>query len=242
MRRRGASGSSTGIALSSALVYGMRGAREQRARVAHLHDPPAVHHRHAVADVLHEPQVVGDEEIRQLQPRLQVQKQLHHLRLNRDVQRRHGLVGDDERRAERQRARDADALPLAAAELVRIPVQVAALEPHEIEELGHPCPALLARAQLVDDERLLHDVAHAHPRVERRVGILEDDLHVAARQPHPLARERQDVLAAEPDLARRGLHQAQHAPARWCSCRSPTRRPARTSRPRRSRSPRRPRP
>ena len=102
----------------------VRGAREQRAGLAHLHDPAAVHHRHAVADVLHQPQVVGDEEIRQLQPRLQVQEQLHHLRLNRDVQRRHGFVGDDERGVERQRARDADALALAAAELVRIPIEV----------------------------------------------------------------------------------------------------------------------
>jgi hypothetical protein len=35
----------------------------------------------------------------------------------------------------------------------------------------------------VDDERLLHDVRDAHAGVERCVGILEDDLHVAARAP-----------------------------------------------------------
>ena len=42
------------------------------------------------------------------------------LRLNRDVERRDGLVGDDELRIERERTREADPLALAAGELVRI--------------------------------------------------------------------------------------------------------------------------
>ena len=95
MRVRGASGSSTGIALSSARVYGCVGLREERLRVAHLDDPAQVHHRHAAADVLHQPQVVRDEEVGQLQPRLQIEQQPDDLRLNRHVERRHGLVGDD---------------------------------------------------------------------------------------------------------------------------------------------------
>ena len=83
-----------------------------------------------------------------MQPRLQLQQQLHDLRLNRDVQRRHGFVGDDERRVERQRARDADALPLAAAELVRIARRGAsALEPDQLEQLRRPARAARLRAQ-----------------------------------------------------------------------------------------------
>ena len=54
---------------------GVRRTREQRPRVAHLDDPPQIHHRHAAADVLHQPQVVRDEEIRQLQALLQVEQQ-----------------------------------------------------------------------------------------------------------------------------------------------------------------------
>ena len=68
----------------------------------------------------HQPQIVRDEQIGQLQPRLQIHQQIDHLGLHRDVQRRDRLVGDDERRIERERAREADALPLAAAELVRV--------------------------------------------------------------------------------------------------------------------------
>ena len=51
---------------------------------------------------------------------LQVLHQVDHLRLDRHVERADRLVGDDDLRVGRERARDADALPLAAGELVRI--------------------------------------------------------------------------------------------------------------------------
>jgi hypothetical protein len=41
----------------------------------------------------------------------------------------------------------------------------------------------------VDDQRLLDDLSCAHPRVERRVRILKDDLHVAARLAQPPPRK-----------------------------------------------------
>ena len=46
--------------------------------------------------------------------------QVEDLRLDRDVERRDGLVGDDQLRIERERAGEADALALPARELVRI--------------------------------------------------------------------------------------------------------------------------
>ena len=46
-----------------------------------------------------------------------------HLRLYRHVQRRHRFVGDQHFGLDRQRARDADALALAAGEFVRIAVE-----------------------------------------------------------------------------------------------------------------------
>ena len=51
--------------------------------------------------------------------RLQLVQQLQDLRLDGDVEVRRRLVGKDERRVAKQRARDADALLHAAAELVR---------------------------------------------------------------------------------------------------------------------------
>ena len=51
---------------------------------------------------------------------LEIRQQLEDLRLDGDVERGGGLVGDDERRVHDERHRDHDALPHAARELVRI--------------------------------------------------------------------------------------------------------------------------
>ena len=153
-----------------------------------------------------------DEQVGEAEPLLQIEQQVHDLRLHGDVERRDRLVGDDERRLERERARDADALPLAAAELVRVLVDVGGVEPDELEQLPHARATLLARADLVNDERLLDDRADAHPRIQRRVRILEDDLEVPARAAQFAGRELPDVQLLEPDLARRRLDQPQHAP------------------------------
>ena len=45
---------------------------------------------------------------------------MQHLRLDRDVERGDRLVGDDQLGLDRERAGDADALALAAGELVRV--------------------------------------------------------------------------------------------------------------------------
>ena len=94
--------------------------REERARVGELDDLAEIHHRDAVADVLDHREVVGDEQVGEAEFLLQVHQQVDHLRLHRDVERRHRLVADDQLRLQRQRAGDAEALALAAGEFVRI--------------------------------------------------------------------------------------------------------------------------
>ena len=98
-----------------------------------LHDLSQIHHRDAAADVLDEPQIVRDEQIRQLQLLLQIHQQVDDLRLHRHVERRDRLVEHQERRIERQRARQADALPLSAAELVRVSLEMRGIEADQAE-------------------------------------------------------------------------------------------------------------
>ena len=86
---------------------------EERVGLRQLDDLPDVHHGHAVADVLDDAQVVRDEQVGQAELRLQIQQQVQDLGLDRDVERRDRLVGDDQRGLQRQRPRDADALALA---------------------------------------------------------------------------------------------------------------------------------
>src|SRR5438876_371501 len=111
-------------------------------------------------------------------------------------------------------ALEEDTLALAAGELVRIAAEVIGAQPHRLEEVDDALLALLAGlGELVDDQRLSDDRAHGHARVEGGVGILEDDLHVAAKVPQRALVEGGDVLAFEVDLARRRLDEPQDAPA-----------------------------
>jgi hypothetical protein len=75
----------------------------------------------------------------------------------------------------------------------------ARIDTSKIEELGHPTAAGGAVEIGVDHQGLGHDAAHAHARVERGVGILEDRLDGAAVVAHALAVQRQDVPSLEAD-------------------------------------------
>ena len=97
---------------------------EQRLLVGVFDDAAEIHHRDAVADVLDHREIVRDEQVSEPHLALQVDHQVQDLRLDRDVERRHRLVADDQLRLERERAGDADALALAAGELVRIVVHL----------------------------------------------------------------------------------------------------------------------
>ena len=129
-------------------------------------DPAEVHDRHPVAHVLDHPEIVGDEQQREPELPLQVVQQVQYLRLDGDVERRHGLVRDDEARADGERARDPDALALAAAELVWIAVRRVGRQADEGEKLVDARAALAAGAETVDRESLADDARDPHARIQ----------------------------------------------------------------------------
>jgi len=95
---------------------------------------------------------VGDEEVRQAELVLQVLHQVDDLRLDRDVERRHRLVRDDEVGLDRQRPRNADALTLPAGELVRVAVGVIGVQADGLHQVRNLLLAVLAvLRQPVDD-------------------------------------------------------------------------------------------
>ncbi len=80
---------------------------------------------------------------------------------------------------QRERARDTDALALAAGELMRDNCPSAPAQAHSLEQLGDLRSfALPAADDAVHPQRLGHDVAGRHARIERGERILEDDLHL----------------------------------------------------------------
>src|SRR5262249_18952132 len=95
----------------------------------------------------------------------------------RDVERGHRLVAHEEARTHGERARDADAAPLATRELVREAAHGPRIEAHALEDASHVSVALAARHEPVHHRSLAHAVGDAHARVERGVGVLEDHLY-----------------------------------------------------------------
>ena len=117
---------------------------------------------------------------------LQLLQKVDDLALNGHVQGGHALVADHELGLHRQRAGNADALPLAAGKLVGIAVEHVFLQAalfHRFHDVG----AQLGRAVLEEVMRhqaLFNDLAHREARVQAGIRVLEDDLHVLAQAAH----------------------------------------------------------
>src|SRR5215831_19226106 len=191
------------------LSVGMLGVEVERLARADLHDLPEVHHGDAVRHVQDDVEVVRDEEIGEAEASAQIHEEIQHLRLDRHVEGGHGLVSHDEARLEGQGRRDADALALAARQLVGIALGEGGMEPDHLQQLADQATAARRVVLAVDLERLRDDAAHAHPRIERAEGILEDDLHALPRFPQLVGSEPHEVPSLEADMARAGLDETQ---------------------------------
>ena len=171
-----------------------------RLRRTDLDDVPEIHDGNPVGDVPHDRQIVRDEQVREAELLLQILHQVDHLRLNRDVERAHRLVGDDDLRIGRERAGDADALTLAAGELVRISVAVLAAT-------GRPSRAATRRARRARPATASCGSSAALRRSARRVfrglsdeyGSWKTIWMSDAVRPHRCATQRREI-----DDARRG--------------------------------------
>ena len=113
-----------------------------------LDDPARVHHRDPVGDVGHHAEVVGHEDHRGARLLAQLADALEDLGLDRHVERRGGLVGDQHRRVAGEREGDHHALAHAARELERIVVHplARARDPDLLQQLDRALAGLLRRA------------------------------------------------------------------------------------------------
>ncbi len=114
---------------------GMAWPREQFLRCGGFDDSSEIHHRHGIADVFDDREIVGYENVRKAKALTQLHQQVKDLRLNRDIQRRYRLIGDDQARAQCERPSNADSLALAAGEFVWIELGCIRLEPHGLQQL-----------------------------------------------------------------------------------------------------------
>ena len=153
--------------------------REQLVARSHLDELPEVHHRDAVAEELHRREVVRDEQAREAELLLQRPEEVEDRCLDGDVERRHRLVGDQQARRDAERPRQADPLALPARELVRVAVAKLGAQADRVEELDDAPVERRPAGEPVQPQRLADDLAARHPRVQRGVGVLEDDVDLA---------------------------------------------------------------
>ena len=191
----------------------MTGRGEQRLGIGGLDNDAEIHHGDAVGDVFYDGKIVRDENVGEPEPVLQIAQQVQDLRADRHIQRRHRLVADDEFRFHRERAGNGDALALAAGEFVGIATRKARLEPDQAQQFLDPFTAACGRNQVVQAQGLGQDLAHGHARIERGIGILKDDLRVAAEGAQLVRVQGQEIAALEANVAGIRLDQPQHQPA-----------------------------
>ena len=166
-----------------------------------FHDAPEVHDDGGVTEVLDHVQVVADEQVGQAEITLQVVEQVQDLRLHRDIERGSRLIEHDEAGAQGERAGNANALPLATGELVRVAVLHVRLQAHLLQQLTGLRFGIPLRRHAMDDEWARDDFANRAPRIQRRVRILEDDLHPPPHGLHLAATGARDLLPVKKDAA-----------------------------------------
>ena len=169
--------------------------------VGEFDDPPQVHDRDPVTDVLDHRQVVGDEHVGEAELALEVGEQVEDLRLDGNVQGGHRLVADDQCRLQGECPRDPDPLPLPAGEVGGEPVVVLGVEPDQLHQLLHPAFAFGAVGDPVDGEGIPDDRAHAAAGIECAVRVLEDHLNLPPHGAQLPTGEIGDVAAVELDGA-----------------------------------------
>src|SRR5688572_26106436 len=132
-----------------------------------------IHHSDPSGEFLDHRNGVGYEEVGQSEPLLQFHKQVHNLRLDGDIQRGHRFICNNQLRVQRERPRDANALPLPSAELVRIPLKGGGVQPNDLQEFDNSLVAFGSPKSLMDRKWLSDNRPDPHSWIERRIGILK---------------------------------------------------------------------
>ena len=158
--------------------------------IERLDEASVLHHGDVFDELGHHGKIVRDEEIGQAALAPEPAQQLDQLRLRQDVERRGRLVEQKEARLEHERARDRDALALAAGKLMRIAEAELRIEPDRSERRRDPPRGIV---EAVHERRLGERARHGLARMERARRVLEYELHDAATRADIERRKRRAV-------------------------------------------------
>ena len=162
--------------------------RMQRIAVNHLgrgvlDNAAQIHHGQVIADVFDHGQIVGDEQVCQMQFVLKVLQEIDDLRLNGNIQGTDRFVTHNEFRRQGQSSGNTDPLPLTTGKFVRITTGSRGGQAHTIQKRSHTVTTLLSTRNTMHRKRLADNIAHGHSRIQRPHRVLKDHLHAAAQLP-----------------------------------------------------------
>ena len=180
------------------------------ARRAGLDDLAEIHDDHPVGNGIDDIEIVADQDQAEVAAGFQAYQQVEDLGLDRHIEARQRLVGDDQPGTHRHGPGDRDALLLAAGQLMRIAVvKLGGVEADGGQQFGYLGGQRVARGQPVAQQDIRQGRVDAHPRIERRCRVLEDRLNRFSKSRPIGRREPNHGLAIIGDLARGRLDETQ---------------------------------
>ena len=140
-----------------------------------LDDFSRVHDRDAIARLREDREVMRDEDHGEPEISSKPFEELEDLSLDHHVERRHGLIRDDEARVAGERHRDHHPLAHSSGELVWIVIDPLARDAAQLEELTGPFHGRRFRRPFVQDDRLGDLSPNPPDRIEGVHRPLKDD-------------------------------------------------------------------
>jgi hypothetical protein len=122
-------------------------------------------------------QVMGNQQVRNPESLLDTYEKIDNLGANRYIQRGYRLIENDKAWVKNQGSCDSDALPLAAAEFMRIKIAFFSAQPHDLQDIGHFLLDFISGQGVVYYERLGDDISYPHSGAKGPVRILEYGLN-----------------------------------------------------------------
>ena len=143
---------------------------------------------------------MGNEKIGEAEGFFEVDQDVKHLRLHRNVERRGRFIQDQKLGRRHKGTGDGNALALSAGKFMGILFECASAKANAIHQLFRSLFHLLFGCTAQNAGRLQEDILNRHAGRKGRIRILKNDLHFASDLTDGLFFRVSDVLPAEEDL------------------------------------------
>ena len=145
-------------------------------------DPSSKHHRYIFCHVPDDTQIVADEEVCQLMAFPQIQHQVQHLRLNRNIKSGNRFIRHNHGRTGDQGSRKGNPLTLSPGKFMGVFGGVRSFKANFFQRFPNQCGCFFGRLIFLQAQRFCNRTADGMPWIKRTIRILEDHLHPSTQR------------------------------------------------------------